>query len=135
MPLFEDYATNHDVESEGAVRDFGDFWIKLARAGGSNKKYSKALRKTTAPYNRAIDLGKLPDELANKLMVTVYAEAVVLDWGGDGMVDPDGQPLPCTKENVVRVLTELPDLFAEVRKAAEGMELFQQANRERTGED
>lgn len=122
--LYEEFGTENNLEQEGVVQEYGEFWIKLARAGGSNKAYGKTLDKKSAKYRRAIDIGKLPDDVAVRILVETYAESVVKGWGGDGMVERDGTPIPCTKENVIRVFTDLPDLFAAVCKDSQSIELY-----------
>lgn len=126
MPLYDDYQTDESLEQEGVVRTYGDFWVRLARAGGSNKKYGKVLKQKTEKVRRAIELNKLPSEEADRIMVEVYAEAVVLGWGGEGLVDRNGVAIPFTTENVKRVLTDLPELFAQIQKDAGAAESFKQ---------
>ena len=41
---------------------------------------------------------------------------MVLGW--KGVTDRDGNELPFTKDNVVTLLTDLPDLFNELRNEA-----------------
>lgn len=129
MPI-SDYATSKTAEQDGVVQTYGDFWIKIARAGGSNKKYAKTMERKTEKYRRAIELNKLPDEKFLELFIEIYAEAVVLDWGGEGMVDENGAPIPCTREKVIEVFTQYPDLFSAVSKDAQRLELFQQQDSE-----
>lgn len=124
MSLYEDFATDQSLESSGVVRNFGDFWIKIARAGGSNKAYQRALKRRTDKVRRAMELNKLPVEESNRIMVEVYADTIVLDWGGDGMVNRDGTPLPFNRDNVVKVLTDLPDLFLQIAKDANEADTF-----------
>lgn len=121
---FSDFQTESGKEQEGIVRNFGDFWVKIARAGGSNKKYEKAVERLTKPHRRAIELEALPDAIYTKLIVEAYAEAVVLDWGGDGATDDEGTVLPCTKENVIAVMTKYPDLFQMLVKDAQNFQLY-----------
>lgn len=50
------------------------------------------------------------------MLIRTFADAVILDW--QGVTDRNGELLPLTKENVVAVFTDLPDLFVDVREAA-----------------
>lgn len=129
MGIYDEYETNTALEESGTKRTYGDFYLILARAGGANKKYSRILKRKTEPMRRAIEIGKLPDDEAIRIMIEVYAEAVVLGWGGPGMVNRDGTPLEFTKENVIRVFTDLPDLFAQVQKDAGEPDVFKAEGR------
>ena len=123
MPFF-DFATDNVKEQKGIRRDYGDFWILMARAGVANKKYEKSLERISAPHRRAIEIGKLPTHIYTELLIQVYADAVIKDWGGEGAVDQEGNVLACTKENVIKVFTAAPDLFSVVVQDAQNYELF-----------
>jgi len=57
--------------------------------------------------------------------VEAYAEAVILGW--DGVAGPDGAPLPFTRENAVKLMLDLPDLFRDVQEQATKAALFRAA--------
>lgn len=119
------FGTDKDVETQGIELDYGDFWIKVARAGGANKKYNRVLEAVSKPYRRAIANGTLPNDKANEILKEVYAKAVVLDWGGDGMVDVDGiTPLQFSAANCLALFNRLPDLFDDVKAQAESFVNF-----------
>ncbi len=115
--LQELYATDQSKEAEGFWHPITDtISILMARAGGMNSRFSKALEKKIRPHRRKIENEDMDTTLANSIMLEVFAETVILDW--KGVNDDKGKPLPCTKENVLNILVELPDLFAELRDAA-----------------
>jgi hypothetical protein len=113
------FATDQTTEKSGIEIDYGEFWIKIARAGGANKKYNRVLESVSKPYRRAIANGSLPNEKANEILQEVYARSVVLGWGGPGMVDPEGNPLECSVENCIALFKRLPDLFDDIKSQAE----------------
>jgi hypothetical protein len=49
-------------------------------------------------------------------------ETVLLGW--ESVTGPDGKPLEFSKENAVKLFTDLPDLFKDIRETAEDMTLF-----------
>ena len=55
-------------------------------------------------------------DLMKEIAVEVYAESIILDWGGD-IEGPNGEnPPECTKENIIWLFTEdCPDLFENLR--------------------
>ena len=116
------FRTDKALEKEGIVLDYGDFKIKVARAGGSNAAFQKALTSKIRPYKRQLDAGTIPDDVAEKLFLEVYAESVVLGW--EGVTDEDGKPLPFSKENAVKLFSDLPDLFRDVQNQAAAISNF-----------
>jgi len=61
-------------------------------------------------------------------MAEVYAETVLLGW--TGVADENGTPLPFTKENCVKLLTDLPDLFRDIQEQAQRVANFRAADLE-----
>lgn len=115
--IYELYATDQDLEKTGFWFDITDqAKILLARAGGANVKFAKAIEVKTRPHRRQIEEDKMDLDLANKLMIEAFAESIVLDW--TGITTAEGEDVPFTKENVVKLFLDLPDLFADVRDAA-----------------
>src|SRR3546814_16365038 len=56
----------------------------------------------------------------SRLLSEAYAEAVILGWGsaehGDGSITgKDGGALAFTRENVIGLLLDLPDLFSDIQ--------------------
>lgn len=116
------FRTDKSLEKEGIVLDYGDFKIKIARAGGANAAFQKALAAKVRPYKRQLDAGTIPDDVAEKLFLDVYAESVVLGW--EGVTDENGKPLPYSKENAVKLFSDLPDLFRDVQNQAASISNF-----------
>lgn len=115
--LYDIYATDTTREAEGFWHPITDkIKFLMARAGGQNSTFAKTLERRIRPHRRKIDNEDMDVSLANEIMIEVFAETVVKDW--KGVMDDDGKALPCTKENIVNILTELPDLFNELRDVA-----------------
>ena len=141
--LFDRLKTNTDLETKGVWLNFGDAEIKIGRAGGSNMDYAKAEERYFEPHRRAADLGMLAEDVANEALRNVFADAVIFGWrtktgtDGDGKpvyVDtiegPDGKPLAFTRDNVLFVMRELPELFRMIRVYAGQWKVFQAQQRE-----
>lgn len=112
------FQTDSKMETAGVVLDFGDAGkFRVARAGGSNKRFNTKMMSVTKPHRHAIDQGTLDDSVATALFIDVYAETVVMSW--EGVTGPDGQTLEFNKANVVKLLTDLPDLFTSIRRECE----------------
>lgn len=122
------FGTDDKAELQGIVLDFGDFAIRVARAGGSNKKYAKALLKHMRPYRKAIQAGSMDLKLQREILAKVYAESVVLDWVN--VVDEEGNEMAFNYDNVVKLLTDLPELFNQIVEDAENYRLFKEVEAE-----
>lgn len=134
MSLYKLFKTNENLETDGIWLEYGQtekgepVRIKIARAGGHNVAFSKALEKATRPYKKAIQTGMLDNKTADKLYKEVFADTVVLDW--INVEGPDGKPMEFKRENVLKLFEDLPDLFADLREQANNVALFREEVRE-----
>lgn len=119
---YKNFKTDNQMETEGIWLDYGDFKIRIARAGGSNVRYAKAVERHATQHKTALRNDILSAEQQKEIMIQVYADSIILEW--ESMEDEDGNALPFSRENVVKVLTDLPDLFADIRQQATTMGLF-----------
>lgn len=120
MDVKKRFATDRTLELDGVwVQIDKDARVKIARR--DNPRYREVLRRESAPYRQAARAGMLSDETAEQILIKVLAETVVLDWEG---FTENGKPLPYSKENAVRLLTELKDFLDFVVSASAEAELF-----------
>lgn len=128
MSLYKTFKTDENIERTGVVLEYGlnskgqPIQIRIARAGGNNARYNKTLEVKTKPYRRQIQNETLDDVIGRRVFREVYAEAVILGW--DGVEDAEGNPMPFTKDNCIKLLTDLPDLFDDIREQAQKAALF-----------
>lgn len=128
MSLYSQYKTDQDLEINGIVLNYGknakgeNIDIRIARAGGGNTKFAKVAEVVLKPYRRQLNNETLDITVLDGLFRIIYAKAVVLGWSG--VEDEDGNPLEFNEQNVVKVFEDLPDVFADVRAAAEKASLF-----------
>lgn len=130
MGLYDKLETDRDLETgSGVVLDYGDgVKIRIHRAGGSNQKFTNRQTVLIKPFQRQINNDTLPPEKGRELNIQLYAETVIVGW--EGVTDRDGNPLPFTKENAIRVMTDLPDLFSDLVASANDRALFRKAEQE-----
>lgn len=115
--IYDLYETDQSKETEGIWHMVSDkIGFLLARSGGANVKYNKAMEAKTRPYRRQIANDTMDTELANKLMREAFAETVVLDW--KGVTDKNGKSVKYNQKTAAKLLTDLPDLFNDLREAA-----------------
>lgn len=125
--IYDAFKTDPNAEQNGIDLDFGDFKVTIARSGGANKKYEKLIRQKLDRYKRAIAFDALPEETAKRVLIECYAEAVVLGW--TGVLDENGLPIDFSVENCVKLFTELPEFFTQVREESERVGNFLIAKR------
>lgn len=131
--LYKEFGTDQDQERDGIWIEYGDeadgnYSIKLARAGGNNKRFAKVLERKSRPHRRKLETNTASAGLAEKLLIETFAETVVLDW--KNITDAEGKEFPFSKKNCIKLFTDLPDLFAMIRDEASAMVNFQQVGLE-----
>jgi hypothetical protein len=110
MSIYSKFSTDQNLEvGDGVTIDYGDFKITIHRAGGANKAYLKTLNDKIKPYRRMMEAGNMNEDVSKRLLVETYAETVIKGW--EGITDEKGKKLPFNRENVIKVMTDLPELF------------------------
>lgn len=117
---------------DGIDISYGDMGsITIRRAGGANLEYQRVARERLAPFERSLALGTVSDEEARKVMIEIYADTIIIGWT---LVDEEGKKIPFNRENVIKVMTDLPDLFSDISEYANKRTLFVQKKlEEKTG--
>jgi len=112
MNLYQQFSTNDGMEKGGIDLAYGDVKIRVARAGGSNHKYGKSITERMKPFKRAYETGTLSDEDSDKIMREVYADSIILGW--ENVTDKDGNYLEFNRENCIKLMSDLPELFRDI---------------------
>lgn len=123
MGLYSQFETDANIERDGVWVDYvSDDGVEcasflIARSGGANTKFAAALTRMIDKYRlRSNSTRNLPPEKENAILIEVFANHVILDW--KGVTDRDGAVLEYSKQNVIRLMTDLPVLFDELRNEA-----------------
>lgn len=130
--LYTTFGTDKSLEKDGIVLEYGSnaqgvpVQIRIARAGGANVKFAKVLEHKLKPYKRTLDA--LDNKVAEKLLIETYADTVILSW--TGVQDREGNDLEFNRDNVIKVLTDLPDLFIDIQQQSQKFALFREEIRE-----
>lgn len=127
MSVYKMFGTDKDAEKKGVWLVYGTAGIRVRRAAKSNRRYKVTLEEKLAPYRRLLESGvtrtdDATERALERVMMEVYAESIVTEWRG--IEDPEGNELPFTTENFIKVMTDLPDLWDDVRRGAGEMDLF-----------
>lgn len=86
-------------------------------------------------HKRQLDLEILDDEVAERELIQIYAETVILGWEQgpldkpeEGVIPgPDGKDLPFSRDNTIKLLMDLPELFTDIRTQSTKLALFREA--------
>lgn len=135
MSLYDTFASDEKSEKDGIILDLGlnskeePIEIRVRRAGGANTRFAKVFEQKSKPYRRLMEIPGALDEKTNmRVMREVYADAVVVGW--TGVEDKDGNAMEFTRENVIQLFTDLPNLFRLVIKESQNEALFRASIRE-----
>ena len=130
MSLYKSFKTDANLEKSGIELEYGEnskgqpILIRIARAGGANSAYNKRLEVLTKPYRRQIQTETVDNKVLEKIVAQAFAETVVLGW--EGVEDEDNNDLPFSVDNVVKLFTDLPDLYKDIQEQAQKTALFRQ---------
>jgi len=130
MSLYKQFSTDKNLEKVGIVLEYGpnskgeEIEIRIARAGGANKRYDTLLEVRLKPHRRQIQAETFSREQQEKIFLDVFAETVVLGW--NNVEDADGNVMDFNKENVIKLFTDLPDLYEDVKAQSGKAALFRQ---------
>lgn len=114
--LYDMYKTDKSAEEKGVWVDEGPSRFKLARMGGANTRYQKALTAAMKPHMREMQLGLLDESVAEPIMRKVFIETVLLDW--DNVDGEDDLPMTFSRDNATKLFDDLPDLYTRLREQA-----------------
>ena len=135
MSLYEAYETDPKLEKEGVHIEVGTTkkgevaTIRVRRAGGANQMFSKVFEQKSKPYRRLLEIpGAIDPAIQEKLMREVYADSIVVGW--ENIEDRQGNPIPFSKENVIKLFAELPELFKRVVRESQDMAVYRTEVRE-----
>ena len=122
MDLRKAFGTNHELEQKGVWIAYDDSCAFLiGRIGGSNDTFSRRVNALLKPHRHQVQADTLPPEKYQSIAMAAFVETVLLDWKG---VELDGEELPFTKENALKLFRELPDLFNDLFNQAKSTANF-----------
>lgn len=92
MSMYKQFQTDGELEKAGIDLDYGDFKVRIGRAGGSNTRFASILENKMKPVRRALQTDTLENSRAEALLHEAYAEGVVLEWAVAVVANKDGKP-------------------------------------------
>ena len=92
--------TDQDKKNEGVWVEI-DSSTELLIASNDSADYKRMLKKELRPYQKALQLGTLQDDIYEKVVVKCMANHILLDWKG---LTDDGKPLKYSVDNAIKLL-------------------------------
>lgn len=127
--LYEMFSTDKSLETDGIALEYGkECTIVVARAGGSNQKYQTCVQTKLRPYRAQMQQGVMDPDVATRLLAEAFAETIILAW--TGVKDASGKTMAFSKENVIKLMLDLPELFEDIQTQTTGIANFHAGPRE-----
>lgn len=124
MNFLSRYTTDKSAEEDGQWVDYGDgLEVKLRRL--NSVKSREVRRKLEKPYAKQFRGQDMPDSISEMILNNQLAKAIVVDWKGVPNPEDAEKPLPCTEENVLRMVQDYPDFREDILAAAMERATFQ----------
>lgn len=117
------FRTDEDAEENGkwaTIAEGVEFKLRRLRS----KAVNKARERIYGPYERAMGARKkeLPEAIEVQCTINLLAEAVVVDWRGDGMVDDDGNSIPFSVDVAKEIFGD-PETGKDLRATVIGLSM------------
>lgn len=132
MSLYDLFESDPTAERDGIVLEYGankdgtPIEIRIRRAGGENHQFQKTFEAKTKPYRRIMD--RLDKKTNDRIMREIYAESIIVGWSG--VQDRDGNTMEFNRENAIKLLTDLPNVFNDIMRQSQNEDLFRKNLRE-----
>lgn len=134
-------STNFYKISADPKKELDGIWVQIEdalfcirRAGGANVAYKDALAKALQEWQRKRgQFDQMPFATQTKVDIDVFSRHVFLEW--KNVLDEHDAPLASTPANFVKLMNDLPDLWAHLQREADRIENFRAAVAQRLGED
>lgn len=128
ISAYDQFDSDASLETEGVWTTIGTMEFKLARAGGDNDDFVKAVTKSFKPFQVAIANDTMPKEMAVDLVVDVFVDTIIKDW--KNVYGRDKQAIEFSKDAAKTLLRDLPNLFIALQAEAQKISNFRKANLE-----
>lgn len=120
----DEYITDPTLESEvGVVVRFpGGRKFRILRAGGSNRRFTRAFQAAIRPHRRELERGTMDAEESQEIMLRLYPRYVVIGW--EGIKDAQGKEIPWSAKAGEAYFRAFPNLFDDITRLATELTLF-----------
>lgn len=135
MSLYKQFKDNTKAEREGVDIHYGESVVTIASANKNNIRFALSGKKHLKRLDELdVELCKLNDDIDNsdqyytisaeirEILARVYAKSVIIGW--KNVDDEQGDEIPYTEDNVVKLLLDLPDFFDDIQSKANAASTF-----------
>lgn len=126
--LYKKYETDSVKETNGIVIEFDENEDKtipsflLSRLSEGNKAYMKELQRLVTQKKQDLKQRDLKSDDNQECVKSAFASEIIKGWSN--IYDADGNILPYTSKNAIKLLSDLPDLYSELVVKSNDVELF-----------
>ena len=130
MSIYKELETNKNKESGGIWipicenDDGSECRVKIKRLKASSKEYARLVAKKQRNKRGIGNRNRKIDE-ALEIHREVFFELCLVTW--ENVLDINNKKIPFTKENVLKVLEELPEFFELLQNEASDINNFKDA--------
>ena len=139
--IFETYTTDESLEKDGVWIDFDDLRILICRAGGANTQFKKTFQALAKPHRYQIQNNTMSEDQQDLLLAKAYSKSIIKEVhvkkvtkGKEewvlGIPTPGGKIIEFNEENLINLLTSLPDFFSDVQDISKNISNFRQDGEE-----
>ena len=121
------YKTDKNLSENGVEVDFGD-GVKVVLRRINSEKSKEVRRRLERPFQRMIRSNSLPDAKQEEITREQIAEAVIVSW--EGVEDNQGNLIPYSKQNALKVFEWYPDFLNDIITAITERDTFKNEDRE-----
>lgn len=130
MSVYSQYETSSQLEMGGVrvvtgIDEDGEVAFIVKRAGGSNVQFAKVIQRLTRPYTRNGQVRIEDPDLSRDILKQAYAEAIVAGW--ENVKGRDGEQIPFSRDNVLKLFRDLDDLFSDIVGISQEVSYYRQA--------
>lgn len=128
MGLYKAFETSKHLTETGAKCQFHEAANEdgtiptfiVARSHNSNQLFTRAVAEIYTPeFNKRMAANALEEGELEAANTKVMIQGNIIGW--ENIQDRDGSPLPFTRENLTRVLSDLPELVDRIRAFSANM--------------
>jgi len=126
-----------------AILDYVDFQIVIKHGGSGNKSFINAAQIKLKQFERRDFLanqGKLSEDAQRDLekqkmqaMAELYADHIIVGW--DNVLDESDKEMKFNRKNVIKLLTDLPDLFTDIINQSNDAAIFKEKEQDKEEEN
>lgn len=99
--------------------------IRVRRLNANNPKTKAAMATWHKPYARQIEMGTLPKEKQDEILMGLFIDMCLVSW--EGILDENDKPIECNPKNALDLFKRLPVVFDAVYQFSQNYENYKES--------